>query len=160
MTNFPRFPGNLIGCEVAIHNSSMTLVEMTEVESRLGCYSVIKLGQAVLISPCDTRTRILEALSKRPATGEELAQEMDVSYSCIMDHMELLEKLGIVEISRRETKQGRRKIHFHLSEDPLRGIQELFITTAERNGPSPADERQASIGESDELMPSQAPATT
>lgn len=138
----------------------MTQLEMTEVKSRLGCFAVIKLGQMVLVSPCDTRMKILQALSKKASTGEELAEEMDMSYSCIMDHMELLEKLGIVEISRRETKQGRRKIHFHLSEDPLRGIQELFITTAERNGPSPADERQASIGESDELMPSQAPATT
>lgn len=103
---------------------------MTEVESRLGCFTVIKVGSMVLVSPCDTRMKILEALSKSALTGEELADEMDVSYSCVMDHMELLEKLGVVEISRRETKQGRRKIHFHLSEDPLQGIQELFITNA------------------------------
>lgn len=106
----------------------MTQLEIAEVKSRLGCFAVIKMGQLVLVSPCDTRMRILKTLSKRALTGEELAGEMDVSYSCVMDHMELLENLGIVTVSRRKS-EGRRKIHFHLSTNPLEGIEALFMTT-------------------------------
>lgn len=109
----------------------MTQLEMTEVKSRLGCFAVIKLGQMVLVSPCDTRMKILQALSKKASTGEELAEEMDMSYSCIMDHMELLENLRIVTVSRKRSEEGegRRKIHFHLSDDPLEGIEELFMAS-------------------------------
>ncbi|MGH9920377.1 MAG: ArsR/SmtB family transcription factor [Nitrososphaerales archaeon] len=107
---------------------------MTEVRSRLGSFAVIKIGQMVLISPCDTRMRILEALSKRSLTGDELARKTSVSYSCIMDHMEFLEKLGIVKVSLQKTEEGRRRIHFHFSEDPLEGIQELFMASTKRNG--------------------------
>lgn len=104
---------------------------MTEVKSRLGCFAVIKIGQMVLVSPCDTRMKILQALSKRASTGEELADEMDMSYSCIMDHMELLENLRIVTVSRKKSEEGggRRKIHFHLSDNPLEGIEELFMAS-------------------------------
>lgn len=126
---------------------------MTEVESRLGCFSVIKLGQTVLISPCDTRTRILQALSKRASTGEELAREMEVSYSCVMDHMEFLEKLGVVKVSRQETQEGRRKIHFHLSENPLEGIQELFMAAPKTTRSRRRNRSRGSPPESQEIVP-------
>jgi biotin operon repressor len=112
----------------------MTEVEMTEVKSRLGCFSVIKMGQTVLISQCDTRMKILEALSKRAQTGEELARKMRVSYSCVMDHMEFLEQLGIVHVSHKKSDEGRRRIHFHLSENPLEGIQALFAASTKTGG--------------------------
>ena len=105
----------------------MIKVEMTEVSSRLGCFSVIKLGHTVLISPCDTRTKILQALSKGALTSQELAQETDVSYSCAMDHLEFLEKVGVVKATLERNGGGRRRIYFHLSEDPLEGIEELFL---------------------------------
>lgn len=105
----------------------MTRVEMTEVKSRLGCFTVIRMGQTVFISQCDTRMKILSALSKGALTGEELAREMRVSYSCVMDHMEFLEKLGVVKVSLIKKEEGRRRIHFHLSENPLEGIEELFV---------------------------------
>lgn len=109
----------------------MIKVEMTEVSSRLGCFSVIKMGQTVLISPCDTRTKILQALSKGALTSQELAQKIDVSYSCVMDHMDFLERLGLVEVSlkRGEGKRKRRIFRFHLSENPMEGLEELFLTT-------------------------------
>jgi predicted ArsR family transcriptional regulator len=108
----------------------MIKVEMTEVSSRLGDFTVIKMGQAVLISPCDTRMKILSALSKGGMTSEELAGKIHVSYSCVMDHMDFLEKLGVVKATLKRTGEGRRRIYFHLNEDPMEGIEELFLTKA------------------------------
>ncbi len=111
----------------------MIKVKMAEVSSRLGNFTIIKMGQTVLISPCGTRMKILEALSKGPMTGEELVGKIDVSYSCVMDHMDFFEKLGIVKATLKRNGGGRRRICFHLSEDPLEGIEQLFMT-APRNG--------------------------
>lgn len=107
----------------------MTKFEMTQVSSRLGCFSVIKMGQTVLISPCDTRMKILQALSKGALTSQELAEEIDVSYSCVMDHMDFLERIGLVKVSlkRGEGKRKRRVFRFHLSENPLEELEELFL---------------------------------
>ena len=106
---------------------------MAEVETRLGNFTIIKMGQTVLISPCDTRMKILEALSKGPLTSERLARKIGVSYSCVMDHMDFLETLGIVKALSKRPDEGRRRIYFHLSENPLEGIEQLFMT-APRNG--------------------------
>jgi len=111
----------------------MLKVKMAEVESRLGSFSIIKIGQTVIISPCDTRTKILEVLAKGPSTSEELAQKIGVSYSCVMDHMDFLETLGVVKALSKRPDEGRRRIYFHLSENPLEGIEQLFMT-APRNG--------------------------
>lgn len=107
----------------------MAKVKMAEVSSRLGNFTIIKLGAAVLISPCDTRMKILAALAEGELTGEDLQQETGVSYSAVMDHMELLERLGVVAASlKRDGEGGRRRICFSLKEDPLEGIEELFVT--------------------------------
>ncbi|MDA4136463.1 MAG: winged helix-turn-helix domain-containing protein [Thaumarchaeota archaeon] len=110
----------------------MIKVKMAEVSSRLGNFTIIKMGQAVLISPCGTRMKILEALSTGPMTGEELVGKIDVSYSCVMDHMDFFEKLGIVEATLKRNGGGRRRICFQMSEDPLEAIERLFMT-APRN---------------------------
>ncbi len=113
----------------------MIQVEMREVSSRLGEFTVIKMGQTILISQCDTRMKIIEALSKGALTGEQVAKKIRVSYSAVMDHMEFLEKLGLVRATLKKPEEGRRKIYFHLNENPLEGIEELFMT-APRNGRS------------------------
>jgi predicted ArsR family transcriptional regulator len=107
----------------------MIQVEMREVSSRLGAFTVIKMGQTVLISPCDTRMKILAALSKEPLTSEQLARKIHISYSCVMDHIDFLEKLGVVKALSKRSDEGRRRIYFHLHEDPSEGIEELFLTT-------------------------------
>jgi predicted ArsR family transcriptional regulator len=113
----------------------MIKVRMAAVSSRLGNFTIIKMGQTVLISPCDTRTKILEALSKGPLTSERLARKIGVSYSCVMDHMDFLEMLGVVKALSRRPDEGRKRIYFHLNEDPLERIEELFMT-APKNGRS------------------------
>ncbi|HYR04023.1 MAG TPA: winged helix-turn-helix domain-containing protein [Nitrososphaerales archaeon] len=105
----------------------MIKVEMTEVSSRLGNFTVIKMGQTVLISPCDTRMKILAALADGELTSDEITRQTGVTYSTVMDHMDFLERLGVVKTSLKRDG-GRRRIHFGLSDDPLEGIEELFLT--------------------------------
>jgi DNA-binding transcriptional ArsR family regulator len=120
----------------------MLQVRTTEVSSRLGDFTLIKLGEAVLISQCDTRMKILKALAEGPLTSEELRQKLRISYSSVMDHMEFFETIGLVKPilatrdrnqKRNGKKKGRRRITFHLNENPLERIEELFMT-APRNG--------------------------
>lgn len=118
-------------------------VEMTSMKSRFGLVAVIKVGQAVLITPCDTRIKILEALSNGELTSEAIAEAAGASYSCVMDHIDLLEKLGVVESVLRRNG-GRRRVYFHLSEDPLEGIENLFLTASKGNGESPESMLSAS----------------
>ena len=108
----------------------MVKVRMAEISSRLGNFTIIKMGQTVLISPCDTRMKVLDALSKRPLTSEEVARKIKVSYSCVMDHMDFLERLGVVRATLERNGGGRRRITFHLNENPMEGIEELFLTKA------------------------------
>lgn len=108
-------------------------VEMTEMRSRFGLVAVIKVGQAVLITPCDTRIKILEALSNGELTSEAIAEATGASYSCVMDHVDLLERLGVVESVLRRTG-SRRRVYFHLSENPLEGIERLFSAAPKKGG--------------------------
>ena len=106
-------------------------IQMTVIPSRLGKFCVIKLGQTVLISPCDTRMKILQALSMGELTPQQITQETGLTYSCVMDHIDLLERLKIIKTTlRREKDEGRRRVYFSLSENPLEGIEELFMTAA------------------------------
>ncbi len=104
----------------------MIKVKMTEISSRLGNFTIIKMGQTVLISPCDTRMKILAALANGELTSEEVTRETGVTYSTVMDHMDFLERLGVVKTTLKRDG-GRRRIYFSLHEDPMEGIEELFL---------------------------------
>lgn len=106
----------------------MLQVRTTEVSSRLGEFTVIMLGQTVLISQCDTRMKILTALAKGPMTSEEIRRKIRLSYSAVMDHMDFLEKIGVVKATLKRNGEGRRRIYFHLNDDPLEGIEQLFMS--------------------------------
>ncbi len=103
----------------------MAKVKMTEISSRLGNFSVIKMGGAVIITPCDTRMKIIGALARKEMTSEEVTEETGAAYSTVMDHMDVLERVGIVTTNLRRNG-GRRRIYFQLSEEPLERIDELF----------------------------------
>jgi DNA-binding transcriptional ArsR family regulator len=79
-----------------------------------------------LISPCDTRMKILVALANGELTSDEVTKETGVTYSTVMDHMDFLERLGVVK-ARLKRDGGRRRIYFSLNEDPMEGIDELFV---------------------------------
>jgi len=105
----------------------MIKVKMKEVSSRLGNFTVVKLGRIVLIGQCDTRMKILAALAEGELTSQQITKETGVTYSTVMDHMDCLERLGVVKTSLKRMG-GRRRVHFGLNEDPLEGIEELFLT--------------------------------
>jgi DNA-binding transcriptional ArsR family regulator len=109
----------------------MLEIKTKEISSRLGKFTVIKIGQTVLISQCDTRMKILAVLAQDALTGEELTRETGLSYSAVMDHMDCLERLGLVTVSlkRGEGKRKRRIFRFHLNENPIEGIEELLTKT-------------------------------
>ncbi len=100
-------------------------VKMKEVESRLGNFSVIKMGGAVIITHCDTRTKIIGALARRHMTSEEITRVAGVSYSTVMDHMDFLERVGVVSTYLKRDG-GKRRMYFSLSDDPLGAVDELF----------------------------------
>lgn len=107
----------------------MIKLHVAKVESRGVNFSIIKMGQTFLVCQCDTRTRILATLSKGAFTGEELARKIKVSYSSVMDHLDFLEKLGVVTTVLKREQGQRRRIYFQLNENPHEGIEELFATT-------------------------------
>ena len=82
----------------------------------MGSFCVIEIGGFKLVTPCDTRVKILESLSKSDKTADDLAKETGASYSTIMDHMDLLERIGIVGayLRKSESENGRRRICFKL----------------------------------------------
>jgi predicted ArsR family transcriptional regulator len=93
-------------------------LKVKEISSRMGSFCVIEIGDYKLITPCDTRVKILESLSESDKTADDLAKETGASYSTIMDHMDLLERIGIVEAYLRKgesEKNGRRRICFKLA---------------------------------------------
>src|SRR5579885_563924 len=89
-----------------------------EVKSRLGNFCIVELEGTKLITPCDTRVRIIQALSQEDKTAEDLSKDIGASYSTIMDHMDLLEKVGLVEAYLKKSREefGRRRICFKLVE--------------------------------------------
>jgi len=71
--------------------------------------------------------KILVALANGELTSDEVTKETGVTYSTVMDHMDFLERLGVVK-ARLKRDGGRRRIYFSLNEDPMEGIDELFVT--------------------------------
>ena len=82
----------------------------------MGSFCIIEIAGYKLVTPCDTRVKILESLSKSDKTADDLAKETGASYSTVMDHMDLLERIGIVEayLKKAESDNGRRRICFKL----------------------------------------------
>jgi predicted transcriptional regulator len=94
------------------------MVKVTEIKSRMGAFCVVEVSGYKLVTPCDTRVKIIKSLAQREMTADDIAKEVGASYSTVMDHMDLLEKVGIVEsfLKRVEGESGRRKICFKLAQ--------------------------------------------
>jgi len=92
-------------------------MKVKEISSRMGSFCIIEVSGFKLVTPCDTRVKILQALEKADRTADDLSKETGASYSTVMDHMDLLERIGIVEayLKKGESEPGRRKIFFRLA---------------------------------------------
>jgi predicted transcriptional regulator len=93
------------------------MVKVTEIKSRMGTFCIVEVSGYKLVTPCDTRVKIISSLSDREMTADDIAKRIGASYSTVMDHMDLLEKIGIVEsfLRKVEGENGRRKICFKLT---------------------------------------------
>jgi predicted transcriptional regulator len=107
----------------------MPQVQVREITSRLGNFCLIRIDGTVLLTPCDTRMHIIQALAKHEYTADELAREVQAAYSTVMDHMDVLEKAGIVE-SFLKKDNGKRRICFRLRERPLEQIETVLTASA------------------------------
>ena len=92
------------------------MVKVTEIKSRMGSFCVVEVGEYKLVTPCDTRVKIINALAENEMTADDVAKVIGASYSTVMDHMDLLEKIGVVESFLRKIggENSRRKICFRL----------------------------------------------
>jgi len=90
-----------------------------EIQTRLGRFCVISIENVILLTPCDTRMKIIRALANRDLTADEMAKSTGTAYSTVMDHMDVLEKAGIVA-SFLKRDGGKRRIYFGLNVPPRR----------------------------------------
>ncbi len=108
----------------------MSKVSFKEVSTRLGRFCIIKVNKMLIVTPCDTRVKILEALSEKEMTAEEIAGKVGSAYSTVMDHMDVLEKLEIVSSRLRRT-EGKRRIAFSLNDDLGESVSQLVTAPSD-----------------------------
>jgi hypothetical protein len=101
------------------------------IDGRLGRFYLLKIDSLVLFTSCYTRMKIIEALSERAMTADELAKATGTAYSTVIDHMDFLEKTNIVEClldkeGCKKTTRDRRKAYFKLSRNLDRKVGMLF----------------------------------
>lgn len=95
----------------------LNTLKVKEISSRMGSFCLIEIGDYKLVTPCDTRVKIIQSLSESDKTADDLAKETGTSYSTVMDHMDLLERIGMVEayLRKNASENGRRRICFKLA---------------------------------------------
>jgi len=103
----------------------MPKVQVKEVSTRLGKFCVIKMGNSIFLTPCDTRLKIIKAIATKEMNAEEIAGKVGAAYSTVMDHMDVLEKLGLVTCFLKRY-EGRRKIYFKLNDDTNQWARAVF----------------------------------
>jgi predicted transcriptional regulator len=57
---------------------------------------ITKIDEIIEGKGWETRKKILEELTKKPATAYELSKRLDLNYSTVKYHLELLEKAGMI----------------------------------------------------------------
>jgi predicted transcriptional regulator len=60
--------------------------------------SITKIDELINLPGWETRKKILELLNDGPKTAYELARVLNMNYSTIRYHLELLNKFGLVNI--------------------------------------------------------------
>lgn len=103
----------------------MQKVQVKEVSTRLGKFCVIRMGNFMFLTPCDTRLKIIKAIATKEMNAEEISSKVGAAYSTVMDHMDVLEKLGLVTCFLKRG-EGRRKIYFKLNDNPDQWVQTVF----------------------------------
>lgn len=75
--------------------------------------SILKINELFELPGWETRKRIMEELKNGPKNAYELAKILNLNYSTIRYHLELLQKFGLVNV-----KKGR-KYYYELTKTGL-----------------------------------------
>ena len=62
--------------------------------------SILKLEDLLQLPGWDTRKKIMEELKSGPKNAYELAKKLNLNYSTIRYHLELLQRFGLVNIKK------------------------------------------------------------
>ena len=72
-----------------------------------------------------TRLKIIKAISEKEMSADEISSKVGAAYSTVMDHMDVLEKLGLVTCFLKRD-EGRRKIYFKLNDSQDNWAETIF----------------------------------
>ncbi|BFH72560.1 winged helix-turn-helix domain-containing protein [Sulfurisphaera javensis] len=80
--------------------------------------SILKIDDIFELPGWDTRKRIMEELRSGPKNAYELAKILELNYSTVRYHLELLQKFGLVNV-----KKGK-KYYYELTKTALQILNE------------------------------------
>ena len=92
---------------------------------------ILKLDELVNSKGQETRIKILQLLSEKPRSPYEIAKMLDLNYSTVRYHLDMLQKFGLV------TSDKRRKILYRITKDG----EKLLAASAVSRDPAAEDRR-------------------
>jgi ArsR family transcriptional regulator len=71
----------------------------------------------------ETRREILQLLSERPCYVSQLSQELNVGQKAIIEHLELMRRVGILDTEFRKIEKGRPRKYYGISKEVILEIK-------------------------------------
>lgn len=71
----------------------------------------------------ETRREILQLLSERPCYVSQLSQELNVGQKAIIEHLELMRRVGILNTEFRKIEKGRPRKYYGISKEVILEIK-------------------------------------
>ena len=71
----------------------------------------------------ETRREILQLLSERPCYVSQLSQELKVGQKAIIEHLELMRRVGILNTEFRKIEKGRPRKYYGISKEVILEIK-------------------------------------
>lgn len=112
----------------------MPSVEFKKVTTRLGQYFLVSIDGLVLLTNNKTRVNLLSKLGRGTATAGDLAESIKVSYTTVLDEIDVLRKAGIVE-QYLYRFDGQRRLMYRLVENLTLSMKEAFDVGGKKNQP-------------------------
>lgn len=71
----------------------------------------------------ETRREILQLLSERPCYVSQLSQELNIGQKAIIEHLELMRRIGILDTKFRKIEKGRPRKYYGITKEVLLEIK-------------------------------------
>ena len=110
----------------------MPAIEFKKVSTRLGQYFLVSIDGAILLTNNKTRVNLLSRLGRGAATAGDLSESLKVSYTTVLDEIDVLKKAGIVE-QYLYRFDGQRRLMYRLVEDLTLSMKQAFDEGGKRN---------------------------